>query len=59
MDRPASNTCCECGEEHCPPIGALHFHDELDVALLAHQCSNCGVIFETVFEPVTQKVIEE
>ena len=59
MWRPPSNTCSECGEEHCPPIGQLHFHDELDVVLLAHQCSNCGVIFETCFEPVTRLVIEE
>ena len=54
-----SNTCPECGEEHCPPIGQLGFHEELDVALLCHQCSNCGVVFETCFEPVSRIVVEE
>lgn len=58
MVRPASNTCGECSEEHCPPVGALNWHDELDVVLQCFQCSNCGVVFETVFEPVTQKVVE-
>ena len=57
--RPASNTCPECGEQHCPPIGQLGFHEDLDVVLLCHQCSNCGVVFETCFEPVTFEVVEE
>jgi hypothetical protein len=57
--RPASNQCPECDEEHCVPVGQLTWHDELDVVLQVHQCSNCGVMFETVFEPVTFQVIEE
>ena len=57
--RPASNTCPMCDEEHCVPVGQLTWHEDLDVVLQAHQCSNCNVLYETVFEPVTFEVIEE
>ena len=56
--RLTSDECCECGEKHCPVLGPPHMHEELDVVLLLHACPNCGSTFETVFEPMTQEVID-
>lgn len=56
--RLTSDCCPECNENHCPVLGPPQMHEELDVVLLLHSCPNCGCTYESVFEPMTQEVVE-